>query len=73
MLWLAEQGLASYLAIASLIVLLVICITKVIIKTNTEGDEAMVNKKREIVNVMVECLFSMGTNIAGNALLAKAL
>lgn len=72
MFWLAVQGLAPFLAIASLIVLIVICVVKVR-RVDTKGDEAMVNKKREITNVIVEVLYTMSSNIVGGTLLAKTL
>lgn len=65
------QGQSALIAISSLIVLLVVAIVKT--EDYVRGDDAMVNKVGKFINISLDILYSMSGNIAGGALLAKAL
>jgi hypothetical protein len=69
--WLAVQGLITPIAISSLIVWFVIAIVKALMKV--KGDDAMGNKIKEFMNMGLDILYTMSANLAGGALLAKAL
>ncbi len=71
MLWLAEQGLVAPIAISSFALLLTILIVKLMIKV--KGDNMMENKVKEMISASFEILYTMSANLAGGALLAKAL
>lgn len=70
-LWLAVQGLVAPIAISSLVVLSTVLAVKVVIKA--KGDDAMGSKEKEFVSVIFDILYTMSTNLAGGALLAKTL
>lgn len=70
-LWLAVQGLTTPIAISSLIVLTITTIAKTLMKV--KGDDAMGNKIKEFMNMSLDILYTMSANLAGGALLAKAL
>lgn len=65
------QGQSALIAISSLIVLFVAAIVKM--KDYERGDDAMGNKVKKIINISLDILYTMSGNIAGGALLAKAL
>ena len=69
--WLALQGLVAPIAISSFALLLTILIVKIVIKV--KGDNMMENKAKEIISASFEILYTMSANLAGGALLAKAL
>lgn|GEM_PF-3239376 len=69
--WLAVQGLVATLAISLLVVLFTVSAVKSVIKAN--GDDAMESKIKEFVSVVFSILYTMSANLAGGALLAKAL
>ena len=69
MLWLAKQGLVSLIAISSLIVLIALFVVKVV---KAKGDDAMENRNKSVGAIICEFLFTMSSNLAGGALLAKA-
>ena len=71
MLWLVEQGLVAPIAISSFALLLTILIVKLMIKV--KGDNMMENKAKEMISTSFEILYTMSANLAGGALLAKAL
>ncbi len=71
MLWLVEQGLVAPIAISSFALLLTILIVKLMIKV--KGDNMMENKAKEMISASFEILYTMSANLAGGALLAKAL
>ena len=66
MFWLAVQGLLVPIAISSLIVLFTVLI-------KAKGDDDMGSKVKEFISVNLDILYTMSTNIAGGALLAKTL
>jgi len=70
-LWLVEQGLVAPIAISSFALLLTILIVKLMIKV--KGDNMMENKAKEMISASFEILYTMSANLAGGALLAKAL
>lgn len=70
-LWLAVQGLVAPIAISSFALLLTISIVKIVIKV--KRDNMMENKAKEIISASFEILYTMSANLAGGALLAKAL
>lgn len=65
------QGQSALIAISSLIVLLVVDIVRT--EDCVGGDDAMVNKADKFINISMDILHTMSGNIAGGALLAKAL
>ena len=69
--WLAVQGLVAPIAISSLVVLFTVSVVKIVIKA--KGDDAMGSKVKEFVCVIFDILYTMSTNLAGGALLAKTL
>ena len=71
MFWLAVQGLVAPIAISSLVVLVTVSVVKMVIKA--KGDDAMESKGKEFVSVIFDILYTMSTNLAGGALLAKTL
>ena len=71
MFWLAVQGLVAPIAISSFALLLTILIVKLMIKV--KGDNMMENKAKEMISASFEILYTMSANLAGGALLAKAL
>ena len=71
MFWLAVQGLVAPIAISSLVVLFTVSAVKSVIKA--KGDDAMESKVKEFVSVVFDILYTMSANLAGGALLAKAL
>ena len=71
MLWLVEQGLVAPIAISSFALLLTILIVRLMIKV--KGDNMMENKAKEMISASFEILYTMSANLAGGALLAKAL
>lgn len=71
MLWLVEQGLVAPIVISSFALLLTILIVKLMIKV--KGDNMMENKAKEMISASFEILYTMSANLAGGALLAKAL
>lgn len=71
MFWLAVQGLAVPIAISSLVVLFAVSVVKIVIRT--KGDDAMKSNVKEFVSVVFDILYTISTNLAGGALLAKTL
>lgn len=71
MFWLAVHGLVVPIAISSLVVLFTVSAVKSVIKA--KGDDAMESKVKEFVSVVFDILYTMSANLAGGALLAKAL
>lgn len=69
--WLAVHGLIVPIAISSLIVLFTVSVVKFVIKA--KGDDAMGSKVKKFVSVVLDVLYTMSANLAGGALLAKAL
>mgnify|MGYP000234996207 CR=1 FL=1 len=65
------QGQSVLAAISSLIALLVVSIVKT--EDYVRGDDAMVNKASKFINISLDILYTISGNIAGGALLAKAL
>ena len=65
------QGQSVLAAISSLIALLVVSIVKT--EDHVRGDDAMVNKASKFINISLDILYTISGNIAGGALLAKAL
>ena len=71
MFWLAVQGLLVPIASSSLIVVFTVSVVKNVIKA--KGDDAMGSKVKEFISVNMDILYTMSANLAGGALLAKAL
>ena len=71
MFWLAVQGLAVPITISSLATLFVVAVVKTLLKV--KGDDAMENKVKGFINMGLDILYTMSANLAGGALLAKAL
>ncbi len=71
MFWLAVQGLVVPIAISSLVVLFTVSVVESVIKA--KGDDAMGSKVKEFVSIVFDILYTMSANLAGGALLAKAL
>ena len=71
MFWLAVQELVVPIAISSLVVLFAILVVKIVIRT--KGDDAMKSNVKEFVSVVFDILYTISTNLAGGALLAKTL
>ena len=69
--WLAVQGLVVPIAISSLVVLFTVSVVESVIKA--KGDDAMGSKVKEFVSIVFDILYTMSANLAGGALLAKAL
>lgn len=69
--WLAVQGLVVPIAISSLVVLFTVSVVESVIKA--KGDDAMGSKVKEFVSIVFDFLYTMSANLAGDALLAKAL
>ncbi|MFR4869098.1 MAG: hypothetical protein ACLUAZ_12795, partial [Roseburia sp.] len=69
--WLAVQGLVVPIAISSLVVLFTVSAVKSVIKAS--GDDTMGSKVKKFVSVVFDILYTMSANLAGDALLAKAL
>lgn len=67
------QGLVAPIAISSLVALVLIAVIKVVIELNAKGDDAMENKKKKCFVMILDILYTMSANLAGGALLAKAL
>lgn len=65
------QGLVAPIAISSLVVLFIVSAVDATIKA--KGDDAMGSKVKEFVSVVFDILYTMSANLAGGALLAKAL
>ena len=65
------QGLVAPIAISSLVVLFIVSAVEATIKA--KGDDAMGSKVKEFVSVVFDILYTMSANLAGGALLAKAL
>lgn len=65
------QGQSALIAISSLIVLLLVDIVRT--KDCERGDDAMVNKADKFIDISLDILHTMSGNIAGVALLTKAL
>lgn len=70
MFWLSEQGLYAPIAFITLAVLLFTMFMELWVSEEMNGDGTMISK-----NYMINCLeilFTMSTNLAEGALLAKA-
>lgn len=65
------QGLVAPIAISSLVALVIVSIVKAVKKV--KGDDAMGSRRKEFVNTCLDVLFTMSANLAGGALLTKAL
>ncbi len=65
------QGLAAPIANSSLLVLFIVAIAKTLLAL--KGDGAVENKIKIFVNMNLDILYTMSANLAGGALLAKAL
>ena len=65
------QGLVAPIAISSLVVLFIV--SAVVATIKAKGDDAMGSKVKEFVSVVFDILYTMSANLAGGALLAKAL
>lgn len=59
------------IAISSLVVVFIVSVVKVVLKAN--GDDAMRSKIKEIVSMNLDILYTMSTNLAVSALIAKTL
>ena len=70
--WLAVQGLVKPIAYFSLIVYILMIISKCISIVKMKGGVSM-NNKFQLVNIILESISTMSANIAGSALLAKVL
>lgn len=65
------QGLTVPITISSLVALLVVAIVRTLLKV--KGYDAMEDKVKGFINMGLGILYTMSANIAGGALLAKAL
>lgn len=65
------QGLVAPIAISLLVVLFTVSVVKIAIKA--KGDDAMGSIVKEFVSVFFDILYTMSSNLAGGALLAKTL
>lgn len=72
MSWLAVQGLVVYIAVVSFIVFFISIIMKIKIPEKLKEGCAMENRKKEVILIMSDVLFTMSANLTGGAMLAKA-
>lgn len=70
--WLAAQGLVEPIAYFSLIVYILMIISKCVLIVKMKGVISM-NNKSELVNIILESISTISANLAGSALLAKIL
>ena len=71
MSWLAVQGLVVHIAVVSFIVFFISIVIKIKIHEKLKEGDAMENRKKEIILIMNNVLFTISANLIGGAMLAK--